>query len=145
MGLHYHTGVARRGSEGGTAQRGVGVGLGRAKGGITEVGWVDQIGGEGEASGRGVSGGDGTGVRCGSAGVEYPKDYGWLNVTKSLTGSEPPRSSPPRSQQRCTLVFRVGDGGTWLLVRLIKPRQKVLNLQQSRDMGRIHTACPDLS
>lgn len=75
------------------------------------MGWVDQIGGEGEASGRGVSGGDGTGVRCGSAGVEYPKDYGWLNVTKSLTGSEPPRSSPLRSQQRCTLAFRVGDEG----------------------------------
>lgn len=52
---------------------------------------------EGEASGRGVSGRDGTGVRCGSAGVEYPKDYGWLNVTKALTGSEPLRAPSRRA------------------------------------------------
>lgn len=50
---------------------------GRAKGGITEVGWVDQIG-EGKDSGWGYAWGGGTGVRCRSAGVEYPKDYSWL-------------------------------------------------------------------
>lgn len=53
---------------------------------------------KGEARVGGVSGRDGTGVRCGSAGVEYPKDYGWLNVTKALTGSEllpaPSRGAP---------------------------------------------------
>lgn len=49
---------------------------GRAKGGITEVGWIDQIG-EGKGSDWGERG-DGTSVRCRSAGVEYPKDYSWL-------------------------------------------------------------------
>lgn len=44
-------------------------------------------GGKGEQ--LGVSGGDGTDVRCGSAGVEYPEDYSWLmRPASDRTGSE---------------------------------------------------------
>lgn len=44
-------------------------------------------GGKGEQ--LGVSGGDGTDVRCGSAGVEYPEDYSCLmRPASDRTGSE---------------------------------------------------------
>lgn len=112
-GGYYHTRVVRRGRE--------------------SQGWHNWSGmGRPDWGGKGwrlgVSGRDGTSVRCRSAGVEYPKDYSWL-------------MRPLSDRIWAPVLPAEVDPGIWgalLLVRLIKPGQKVLNLQYSPETLSCH-------